>query len=1030
MSGYSKRLTLTILFFIISAFQGVSGLNAGQKSAVTNGQPVMNQTVAPQTSPCAGGKEADLPLPSKFLPDKLPEFQSLVKSFLTSVRYRNMHWCEDKALRDTGPFINGVSYGVHPSVKIYYSPSVIDWLLRKNADQVIPDGAMIIKEQYTPPAALYQVQPVPATPRGWTIMIKDAKGSKDGWYWGEFWSSQCMDNNNPPFAVPYAGFGLYCLRCHASAEKEHTFTYERNIKGLPGEPDSYFVDLSWTTIQPPHPAPPPPPCGASAESDIGEPTGGHTAPLLDAARKLELLRENSTPASTAGPDPKFVAFFNSISPVPIAKVQKIPGETFDHFFPLPLGAASPAPSPNPNQFLTSDSCMGCHSGGTYGNVMLYAGAKQPDGSIPQMNVSPFGEWRWSPMGLAGRDPIFYAQLESEVAFMQNFFKDNKPKMDAAIKGVTNICFKCHGVMGKRRLDDDHGGTNRGDFRPELIFATYENPAPNNPQAYVYGALARDGVSCMACHRTVEDKLARNETDPLTSFLKNNITGNFTVGAADQIFGPFKDDEIVIEPMNNSLGIKPKHDPYIRSSRMCGNCHTINLPLMDNPTLNPGKPHLEQLTYLEWLNSGYQNEYGSNPRAKTCQDCHMATKYSNSQGTLEVPLIQQPIAFIEDDQYPQTGGRLPADKIKVRFRAKGFARHQLQGLNVSLLELFRQYMSPYNSNGSQLANAILGVRLNDYMSGLDDLATAIDAFVEQAQSATADVELAPVSVSNQKLTADVLVANKTGHRLPSGVGFRRAFLELRVIDNSSGQTVWCSGCTNELGMITNGSGSQSERLPSELFDVYKDGSKPANHDYPAPCDANYLPGINPQYYQPHYYWDLTNGTGLAITRQDQVQIYEELNLNNQCALTTSFIRRDYQLKDNRLLPFGWTSTGPLRPDKTPIIPAEFLHETLPVKVGNDPNYANGSGQSVVRYEVPLPKGLDPNNLTVKATLYYQSIPPYYLNDRFKQAPDQPATQRLYYLTSNLQTKGTAIENWKFAIMSASQPVTVQAAALRR
>jgi hypothetical protein len=102
------------------------------------------------------------------------------------------------------------------------------------------------------------------------------------------------------------------------------------------------------------------------------------------------------------------------------------------------------------------------------------------------------------------------------------------------------------------------------------------------------------------------------------------------------------------------------------------------------------------------------------------------------------------------------------------------------------------------------------------------------------------------------------------------------------------------------------------------------------------------------------------------------------------------------------------------------------------VGSDPAYADGSGTNVIRYEVTLPagQGLDPANLTVKATLYYQSIPPYYLNDRFKQAPDQPATQRLYYLTSNLQTKGTAIENWKFAINSSSQPVTVQAAALRR
>jgi hypothetical protein len=976
------------------------------------------------TSPCEKAPESGLPLPSSFPPNKLPDFQARVKTFLTSGKYREMHWCEDKALRDTGPFINGVSYGVHPAVKIYYSPSVINWLLRKNADEAIPDGAMIVKEQYSPPAARYQLQ-APPPAKGWTIMIKDAKGSKDGWYWGEFWDAQCMDNNNPPFAVPYAGFGLYCLRCHASAEKEHTFSYARNIKGFPGEPDSYFVDLSWSPAPAAHPALPPPPCGEPAASDVGEPTGGHTALPLDAVRQLELLKQSSSSASAAvNPDPKFLAFYNSISPVPIGKVRKIPGETFDHIFPQNLGSQpQPGPSPNPNQFLTSDSCMGCHSGGTYGNVMLYSGAKQADGFTPMMNVSPFGEWRWSPMGLAGRDPIFYAQLESETAFMQDFFKNNKPKMEAAIRGVNNICFKCHGVMGKRLLDDDHGGINRGDFKPEFVYATYDDPKPDNPRAYIYGALARDGVSCMACHRIVEDKLARNETDPLTSFLKSNITGNFTVGGADQIFGPFTDEEIVTDPMNNSLGIKPKHDPYIRKSRMCGNCHTINLPLMDNPTLDPGKPHLEQLTYLEWLNSGYQNEYGNNPRALTCQDCHMETKYSNSKGTLKVPLIQQPIAFIEDDQYPQTGNRLSADKIRVRFRDKGFARHQLQGLNVSLLEIFRQYMSPYNSNGSQPANAILGVRQNDYMSGLDDLATAIDAFVEQAQSSTAEVALSPVSVSNQKLIANVMVTNKTGHRLPSGVGFRRAFLELQVIDNNTGKAVWCSGCTNELGVITNG-GDQSQRLPSELFDVYKDGSKPANHDYPTSCNANYLPGINPQYYQPHFFWDMVKGTGVAITRQDQVQIYEELNLNNQCALTTSFIRRDYQLKDNRLLPFGWTKTGPLRSDKTPYIPPEFLHETLPVKVGEDPAYANGSGTNVVRYEVTLPQGLNPNNLTVKATLYYQSIPPYYLNDRFRQAPNEPATQRLYYLTSNLQTKGTPIENWKLEIVSESQAVTVR------
>lgn len=971
---------------------------------------VLTPSTPAQTSPCANAPESGLPLPSGFVPSKLPEFQARLKSFLSSGKYRTLNWCEDKKFRDTGPFVNGVSYGVHPTVKIYYSPSVIKWLLRKDPNQVIPDGAMIVKEQYSPPAARYQLAP-PKGINGWTIMIKDSKGSQDGWYWAEIWDAQCVDNNSPPFAVPYAGFGLYCVRCHASAEKEHTFTYSKNIKGFPGDPDSYFVDLSWASAPVTAHAPAPPqPCSEAAASDRDVPTAGHNTDASD-VQEQALFRQMAT-ARPSAPDPKFLAFYKSIAPVPLDRVQKLPGETYDHIYPRKIGTAGP-PSPNPNEFLTSDQCMGCHSGGTYGNVMLYSGSKQPDGSTPVMNVSPYGEWRWSPMGLAGRDPIFYAQLDSEIAFVKSFFKNDPAKVAEKIRTINNTCFKCHGVMGKRRLDADHGGPDKGNFERELVYATYDtNPSSN---AFVYGGLARDGVSCMACHRIVEDKI------PFSDFLKNKITGNFTTGNPAELFGPFKDDEIVTDPMNNAIGIKPKHDPYIQSSRMCGSCHTINLPLMDNPDADPNKPHLEQVTYLEWLNSGYQNEVGTNSRAQTCQNCHMPTKYSNSKGTLNIPLIQQPIAFIEDDQYPQTGNRLPDEKIRVRFREQGFARHQLQGLNVTLLEIFRQFMSPYKSNGTNiLANPILGVRQNDYMSGLDGLSTAIDAFVQQAQNSTAEVSVSPATISNQKLIADVKVTNKAGHRFPSGVGFRRAFLEFRVIDNETGKTVWCSGCTNELGVIMKGAGN--ERLPSELFDVYTDGTKPATLGYPAPCNKS-VPGVSPQHYQPHFFWDPQKNAGSAITRQDQAQIYEELNLNIDCAMTTSFLRRDYQLKDNRLLPFGWTRTGPLKADKTPLIPADYLHETYPVSVGGDPAYTDGSGTNIVRYEIPL-SALAARNLMITATLYYQSIPPYYLHDRFTQAPDAPATQRLYYLTSNLQTKGTPIENWKFRIATASQVSTLR------
>jgi mono/diheme cytochrome c family protein len=923
----------------------------------------------PTPLPKEFGTRSSLPLPSTFLPERLPEFQKILTDFLQRGDYLRLGWSEDKGLRDTGPFIKNFSFGVHPTVKIYYSPEIMQWLVADRAG-VIPDGAMIIKEQYTAPAAQYQLRkPDPVT--DWTIMIKDSKGAKDGWYWAEIWKDQTIDNHNPPYSVPNSGFGLYCVRCHTSADREFTFASLSNIKNFPGQPLSYFVDLSWV----PQASPTPdvvrmgkrPPASAPTPSEIhvgGKPMSHHEAAALMApAKELDLSRPSATP------NPAFVKFFNSIPPVPLKEVKKIPSETYDHVV---------AGADGPQHFLTSDSCMGCHSAIYYGNAMVYTGAKDSEGKAPLMNISPYGEWRWSPMGLAGRDPIFYSQLDSELAYLKTL-KD-KGEGERLAQEVVNTCFRCHGVMGKRQFDLDHGPS--ANFDREFVYETRMTD-PN----FKYGALARDGVSCAACHHIVEDQTPKGEA-PLKYFLENSITGLFPVGKADEMLGPFEDNVIVTDPMNNALGVKPKHDPYIKSSRMCGSCHTINLPVVDQ---KPAGHNLEQLTYLEWLNSSFQNEFGDNPKAQTCQDCHMRTSYRNAAGTLAVPVIQQPIATVQDDDYPAVEHRAPTEKVQVRFRDQGFVRHQLQGLNLPLLEMFRQLMADSKSGEKNFPyNEVLGVRQNDYMLTVNaDLPNAIDAFVEQAQNTTAEIAVSKPVVSKDKLVANVTVTNKTGHRFPSGVGFRRAFVEFRVTDNRSGKTIWGSGRTNELGIIVDENGKP---LPSEFFEPREPSSVPR------------------QAYQPHYY-DQPQHT---ITRQDQVQVFEELMLDAEGNFTTSFIRRDTAVKDNRLLPLGWTPQGP-----DPSLSGEFLAATHPHGTGDDKHYQDGSGTSVITYEVPL-AGIDPKAVSLTATLYYQSIPPYYLKMRFEQAPDYPATKRLYYLASNLHTAGTALENWKFKIVSASVP----------
>jgi hypothetical protein len=223
---------------------------------------------------------------------------------------------------------------------------------------------------------------------------------------------------------------------------------------------------------------------------------------------------------------------------------------------------------------------------------------------------------------------------------------------------------------------------------------------------------------------------------------------------------------------------------------------------------------------------------------------------------------------QDQTYPWADHRAPLDAIEVRYRKTGFVRHELLGLNAFLLRTFQT-----NSDA-------LGVRLNDYMSGSStDLDDAIGNVVRQAQHKTATVDLV-ARVENGTLLATVGVTNQTGHRFPSGVGFRRAWIELKVTD-ADGNAVWASGMTNANGEIVDGTDT-SKVLPTEYFTRGRDGK---------------------QRYQKHF------TQRRPVTRGDQVQIFEELVKDHEGNFTLSFIRRDSHAKDNRLLPPRRTAGDP-------------------------------------------------------------------------------------------------------------------------
>jgi hypothetical protein len=82
------------------------------------------------------------------------------------------------------------------------------------------------------------------------------------------------------------------------------------------------------------------------------------------------------------------------------------------------------------------------------------------------------------------------------------------------------------------------------------------------------------------------------------------------------------------------------------------------------------------------------------------------------------------------------------------------------------------------------------------------------------------------------------------------------------------------------------------------------------------------------------------------------------------------------------------------------------------------YLAGKGQSIVRYEIPLPAGANAENVHTTVSLYSQTLPPYFLADRYQT--DTPATKRLSFLVDSLGTlNATDYANWKLLIGSATK-----------
>jgi hypothetical protein len=532
-------------------------------------------------------------------------------------------------------------------------------------------------------------------------------------------------------------------------------------------------------------------------------------------------------------------------------------------------------------------------------------------------------------------------------------------------------------MGQRQLAIDTD--KKKYFDPELIYAWQPTLAQQTGDAK-YGALARDSISCTVCHHISDKELGKPST----------YTGQFNTTDPQTIIGPFTDPQQ--QPMKHSLDMQPMHFQYVKESKLCGTCHTIVLPVLDAKGVQV-KEDFEQTTFFEWQNSIFQNERQPVTKdAQTCQDCHMPSTFKLKG--FQSQELQYRIANIEDNTYPYVDDRLSDKDITLQTRGREkagdpgdpFVRHTLVGINLFVQEMFLQFAAP------------LGIRTTDPMlmnpgTTVQGLKLAEQATIDLARQETATVDVLSAKKTATNLEVTVRVTNNAGHSFPSGVSFRRAFLDFAVLD-STGKPLWESGATNQFGMITNG--PDGAILPTEFLE---NGA-----------------------YQDHH---------REIHDQTQVQIYEELVKDTEGHFTTSFLSLFDNIKKNRLLPKGWKPDGP------------HALETKPHgSAAKDPDYSSGCGCDTIVYKIPLSK--IGNAASVRANLYYQTIPPYYLKQRFNDTYDPSKhnaaenTQRLMDFVARLNigatgagssTAGstapigqTGIQNWKLFVAGRAAPIT--------
>lgn len=373
------------------------------------------------------------------------------------------------------------------------------------------------------------------------------------------------------------------------------------------------------------------------------------------------------------------------------------------------------------------------------------------------------------------------------------------------------------------------------------------------------------------------------------------------------------------------------DSLGRDGVSCASCHTIDSTvgltfsgiIPYDTTRNIYGPFENPDVGPMQLYEGYTPVFSPHMnQSRQCSSCHtLITESVDLNGNYTGG------TFVEQATYHEyLNSRYPADSITCQ---SCHMPHEEDAIIIANGFASLQPRYPFNQHVFVGGNAFMLQIIKDNKAQLGAQAedwkfdTTIANTLALLRERTVDFDLQLDSSANDTGYFNVRIKNKSGHKFPSGYPSRRAVLQF-VMTDAMGDTVFRSG-TFEPDFRVAGETSNFE----------------PHHD--------------------------------VISQQNISQIYEMVMGDVNGNFTSVLERAAILLKDDRIPPEGFVTT-------------HYSYDTIVISNDaladpdfNKENMVEGSGADVVHFHIPLAAAV--GNVTIHARLFYQAVPPRFLDELF-------------------------------------------------